>query len=255
MRPEAKLSGFLCGSESGFWPPVWSGSGLVFGQAQCPILLLLLLPLLVLVLLMLMLLARPAISWCGCCVGFAQIRELSCQPEWYMRQRIQIGLTDEPTADWPCDWGFSSAHSHLHPRMVFFPTFTPLHFHLQDVFFSHISVRFPWNADDSPSPQPPKTPSYMRGVKGHSLFSSLAAVLFSALPFFQAGLSSWKIGVKIQKELRVCELCERLCVSVCVQGVLRNYFVCKIMRIAYGEKSGKKHRKKELKKVSEYSCT
>jgi len=46
----------------------------------------------------------------------------------------------------------------------------------------------------------------------------------------------------------VCELCERLCVSVCVQGVLRNYFVCKIMRIAYGEKSGKKARKKGAEK-------
>jgi len=33
-----------------------------------------------------------------------------------------------------------------------------------------------------------------------------------------------------------------------MRGVLRNYFVCKIMRIAYGEKSGKKAGKKATKK-------
>lgn len=221
MRPEAKLSGFLCGSESGFWPPVWSGSGLVFGQAQCPILLLLMLPLLVLVLLMLMLLARPAISWCGCCVGFAQIRELSCQPEWYMRQRIQIGLTDEPTADWPCDWGFSSAHSHLHPRMVFFPTFTPLHFHLQDVFFSHISVRFPWNADDSPSPQPPKTPSYMRGLRGILFF--LPWLLFYFQRFlFPSGFVELKNWCENSKgAASVWVMWALVCECVCARGVAK----------------------------------
>lgn len=59
-----------------------------------------------------------------------------------------------------------------------FPSPSPLrHFHLQDVFFSHISVRFLWNPDDSPPP------SYMRRAEGASFFASLAAVLFPGLGF------------------------------------------------------------------------
>lgn len=156
-----------------------------------------------------------------------------------MRQRIQIGLTDRQT-DRLASQTETHEAGHGQQRISSCCSSRP------DVFFSHISVRFLWHNVDSPveptvpNPNPSPTPSHPHSAVSYMewIFLLLLIFLWFQCEFFLCAFPSGFVELKnwCENSKGVASVCASVCLCVCLcvcVRVLRNYFVCKIMRIAY----------------------